>query len=228
MADGNWSLTYFPAKEQTLLFTLTIDNILVVTRTAVVSGRSPFSVDPARTLGAATLLSQAATVTEPIDSSSSSIIFMQESSIISVPVFDVFGAGFQTDPGLRVQLTLVPGGLEPSVVAGYRLPLSAPSSSSSTSTATSNTTTTTVSGRRRQLLQLAPLPTGPTNVTNNASNWMYLQDYEEEASDPWLLETGGAPQVLVLQQAGPDTGNPLQDGLAANASFYTFPGEGGV
>jgi hypothetical protein len=61
-------------------------------------------------------------------------------------------------------------------------------------------------------------------MVNPATGWLYTGDYEAEAPDPWLNEAGGAPQQLVFEQAGPDVGNPLQDGLAGNSSMYTFPG----
>ena len=120
-ADGTWSFTVFPAKEENITFALAVDGRPVASRVLQVSGRSPFSVDTSSSLAAATLLSQGLTVNEPLDSATNTIIFTQEASVVSVPAYDVFGSTYPSDPGLKVRLTLVPLAMEAQVLSAYGL-----------------------------------------------------------------------------------------------------------
>lgn len=118
---------------------------------------------------------------------------MQESSVVNVPAYDVFGSSYPSDPGLRVRLTLVPAALESEVLAAYHLPAPGGGAAPAPSPAPAANAT---AGRR--LLQAPPpVPAPPTNVTNRATGWTYLGDYAAEPPDAWSFETAGAPQVGV-------------------------------
>jgi hypothetical protein len=193
--DGTWSFTLFPSREETWTISMSVGGIAVTSRTLVVSGRSPFSVDTSRSLAAATLASQRLSVTDTLDAAASPVVFTAEAAVASVPVYDVFGALYPSDPGLRVRLSLVPAAIQGEVLARYGLTppagVTVVSSSSSTTTSsngtsTNGTTATTVTATpQRRLLQanttnttspspspaVAPSPSPPpaSNATNTTS-----------------------------------------------------------
>lgn len=121
MSDGSWAFAFYPAKEQNLTISMLVNNIVISSQPLVVLGYSPFAADTSRSLADAKLLSQGLQVTEKVDTSLSTIMFMQESSLVSVPVYDVFGASYSSDPGLKVRLTLVPATLEAWAVGSFGL-----------------------------------------------------------------------------------------------------------
>lgn len=58
LTDGRWSFTLFPSREENITVAMAVDGVALAPRSLLIAGRSPFGVDPARSLAAATLLSQ--------------------------------------------------------------------------------------------------------------------------------------------------------------------------
>jgi hypothetical protein len=225
LSDGNWGFTYYPSTEDTVAIKMAVDGKPTGTAaTLTITGRSPLSVDASRSIGAATLQAQGLKMSEPLDTTASSVIFMQESSVATVPAYDVFGSSYPSDPGLRVRLALVPAALEAKVLSAYRLP--APGTTTSTvlaAAAAADASAYAAAGRRLQQAYTLPPPPAAT-MTNEATGWLYLDDYEDEPPNPWAFEPSGAPAVFAFERPTADAGSPVQDLLGAQAGVQTFSG----
>ena len=81
---------------------MAVDGVPVGSYTLEVSGRSPFSADTVRSLAAATLVSQGLTVREPVDNTTSSVIFMQARKCSCI------GNGAARLPSWQVKRLVVP------------------------------------------------------------------------------------------------------------------------